>query len=241
MSPVTDDDMVIIVFDRMKDTGTGLTEMLGRIYGGVDSSDYHVHYLTSEEELMSYCEGHIFHVVFICMSQSCEKDLRAAKVLMRLIPGVNIILVSGDESYMSHALRLHASGYICLPLSEDKVGSELSNLLYPVYESLPEIRMEPDRSRKIYVEGRPVNFTYEKTNELFMMLFDLGGGMMSTGEMIDGLWEEGKDISRSRSYLQNIRSDLLHTLSLYGLDGAVKHRRGRMWIDMNRFRISNAT
>ena len=225
--------MVILVYDRSGKAADGLPGLLKAGYGE-DS----VHYFTDRSELMHYADRHIFHVVFLCLSDKAEEELDDAGKLCLIIPGVNLIIISEDERYMSRALKLHASGYICLPFTEEAVDSELHNLLYPVYDDLPLLRLERRNGITVYIDEKPVSFAYKKTGELLALLIDMEGGMLSNEVMIDRLWEESKDIDKSRSYLQNVRSDLIHTLSAWGLQEAVKHKRGRMWLDMSRFRVS---
>ena len=224
--------MIILAYDGINDTEEKLCHILKRMYGE-DS----VQFFTDRDELLKYGENHIFHVIFFRPGPAMDKDVDTAERMLHLIPGVNLILVCEDESLALRALKIHASGYITLPFTEEKAREEMENLLYPVYESLPEIRIERGKNIKVFINGDPVYFNYEKTGELFALLMDSGGGMLSTGELIDNLWHEDKDISKSRSYLQNIRSDLFHTLSLYGLKEAIGHRRGRMWIDMEKIRV----
>ncbi len=225
--------MVILVYDSSGKAADGLHGILKAGYG-----EDNVHYFTDRAKLMHYADRHIFHVVFLCLSVQAEEELDDAGRLCLIIPGVNLIIISEDERYMSRALKLHASGYICLPLTEEAVDSELHNLLYPVYDDLPLLRLERRNGITVFIDEKPVSFAYKKTGELLALLFDMEGGMLSNEVMIDRLWEESKDIDKSRSYLQNVRSDLIHTLSAWGLQGAVKHKRGRMWLDMSRFRVS---
>lgn len=224
--------MVILVFDREKDTGEELSGILKEMYG-----EDVVYFFNDRDRLTAFCERHIFHVLFFCVSGQTEEDLLLSEETMHLIPEVNLILLYRDESLIGRALKIHSSGYIMLPVTREKVESEMDNLLYPIYESLPEIRIEDGDIIKVYINDTPVRFSYKKTAKLLNLLIERRGGMLSTGEMINGLWEEDRDIEKSRSYLQNIRSDLFHTLSLYGLRDAVKHRRGRMWMDTGKFRV----
>ncbi len=226
--------MVILVYDRNKDSAAQASGILEKLYRKED-----IHCFSQQEELLQYGQSHIFHVVFLSISRSPDQELAAAGKLVHLIPGVNLILAARDESYMAQALTLHASGYICLPFTEAKICSQLENLLYPVYDVLPEVEIRTDGDTCVYIDDVPVRFGYEKSAELFKLLVDMKGGMVNTGEMIDALFDEQKNLDRSRSYLQNIRSDLMHSLSKYGLEGAVRHRRGRMWIDLSRFRVKN--
>jgi len=115
-----------------------------------------------------------------------------AERIMHMIPDVNLIIVSEDDRYALKAVKLHASGYMTFPVTEKNIAEEMENLLYPVYDSVPEIRTDGERNTKVYIDDKPVCFTYEKTGELLKLLLDRDGGMISTGEMIDSLFEEGK-------------------------------------------------
>lgn len=218
----------ILVYDRQGDTGTALTGLLKRLC----PAD-RVYGFTGAEDILKYADGHLYQVVFVRLLNAGE-ELGLARSLTGMIPGVNLIFLSADKESMADAIRLHASGYICLPLTEEAVKYELGNLLYPVQSEPPVISVREDAS-EVYINGAPVHFTYRKTAELLILMLKMNGAMLRTEKIIDCLWEEDKPVEKSRSYLQNMRSDLIHTLSMYGLDGAVCHRRGRMWLDRDMF------
>ncbi len=218
----------ILVYDRQGDTGTVLTGLLKRLC----PAD-RVYGFTGAEDILKYADGHLYQVVFVRLLNAGE-ELGLARSLTGMIPGVNLIFLSDDKESMVDAIRLHASGYICLPLTEESVEYELGNLLYPVQSELPVISVRGEPS-EVYIDGRPVHFAYRKTSELLVLLLQMKGAMLRTERMSDYLWEEDKPVEKSRSYLQNLRSDLIHTLSMYGLDGAVCHRRGKMWLDRDMF------
>ena len=218
----------ILVYDRAGDTGKAVADMLKGLHPGDK-----IHGFDDPDDMLSFANGHIYQVVFL-RSDGSEEELAMAKALTAMIPGVNLIFVSADRLLMEEAIRIHASGYICLPLTEEKLESELGNLLYPVQSELPVISVRGEPS-EVYIDGRPVHFAYRKTSELLVLLLQMKGAMLRTERMSDYLWEEDKPVEKSRSYLQNLRSDLIHTLSMYGLDGAVCHRRGKMWLDRDMF------
>ena len=221
--------MTILIYDRSGQEGDKLSDILKKLV-----PDDNIQFFTEEDELLRYAGGHIFHVVFMRLEGSGEGELKLSGVLSRMIPGVNLILMADTEGFMAEAIRLHASGYICLPVTEEAAGRELSNLLYPVSHVLHVIRLD-DKKPEVYIDEKPVSFAYSKTKELFILLLKMDGAMLRSEKMRDCLWDEHKPVEKSRSYLQNLRSDLIKTLALYGLEDAVCRRRGCMWLDRGKF------
>ena len=172
----------ILVYDRAGDTGKAVADMLKRLHPGD-----RIHGFDDPDDILSFASGRIYQVVFIC-SDGSEEEPALAKALTTIIPGVNLIFVSADRLLMEEAIRIHASGYICLPLTEEKLESELGNLLYPVQSELPVISVRGEPS-EVYIDGRPVHFAYRKTSELLVLLLQMKGAMLRTERIGDDLWE----------------------------------------------------
>ena len=219
--------MTILVYDGKGEKGEELTGLLGEL-----TPDDRVHLFNNPKEITDYADSHIYNVVFVCLYD--EDDISLALALMHIIPEVNMILTAQDERYMKQALYMHASGYICMPLTEEALEAELSNLLYPPAPGCPVVRWD-EKSGEVYIDGEPVHFAYSKTRDLFILLLSMKGAMVRTEKMRDHLFDEDKQDGKSRSYLQNLRSDLIHSLARYGLEDAVCRRRGRMWLDRNKY------
>ncbi len=192
---------------------------------------------TDEEALLSFAETHLFQVVFLAAESGGDRILQLAKSLREMIPGVNLILSAESDQYLHEALRLHASGYITGAVTCEKVREELENLLYPVPSGKPVLRFEKGpEGTEIYANGEPVLFRYRKSGELLSILIRQKGRMCSTGWLVEYLWEE-KTGRNPRSYLQNIRADLIRSLSRYGLEHIVISKRGHMCINMQAFEL----
>ena len=225
--------MTILVFDTDKKSGGHLAEIIGKQCPMDD-----VHYFCEKEELIRFAGGHLFQVVFLRVCMKREELKAIGHRLTHIIPGVNLILVAEDEGYCLDAIRLHASGYMLYPADGKKIRYELQNLLYPVTDKLPVIRIEGSVP-EIYINDSPAGFAYSMTAALFEILISLNGAMISTALIGDRLWDESKSLEKKRSYLQNLRLDLKKTLAAWGLEDALKHRRGKMWLDMDRFVIED--
>ncbi len=221
--------MKIIVFDRKKNTGQKLESLLREL-----CPEHTVFFSDDEEETRSYAAGHIYNLVFVCISDAGGNDMDLSRELSRMIPSVNLILVSEGKEYLEEALEIHASGYICLPLSEEKVRKRMDDLLYPVPE-VSHIRIVRGKKPEIFINDEAVSFRYKKTKELLILLIDREDEILSSSTIKNNLWGWDRSPEKGNSYFQNIRSDLFHTLRRYGLENMVCHSRGSMWIDRDRF------
>ena len=155
----------------------------------------------------------------------------AARTLMERDKPCNIIFTTGYSEYTGEAFALHASGYLLKPISEKALRRELADLRYPVRERRPELKVKTFGNFEVYADGQPVHFRYSKSKELLAYLVDRRGTFCSNGELIGVLWDEAGDTDSTKSYLKNVRSDLVNTLSKLGLEGVVRHQRNRTGID----------
>lgn len=223
--------MTILVYDVKKTDGRELVRIIKDQRPGDD-----VHLFDKREEIIKFADSHLFQLVFVFYHEDPGETRETSNTLTHVIPNVNLVIAAKDYSFCPEAVRLHASGYILYPLDEKKVVYEFGNLLYPVMDELPVIRVfgeGPD----IYINDRPVDFAYSRTAKLFEILLSLDGATISTASIGDRIWDDSKSAEKRRTYLQNLRFDLKKTLAVWGLEDAVKHRRGKMWLDTERFRL----
>lgn len=53
----------------------------------------------------------------------CSNGVELAKQLKDILPKVNIIFVTGYNGYVMEAMKIHASGYILKPATEESVAA----------------------------------------------------------------------------------------------------------------------
>lgn len=164
-------------------------------------------------ELLKYAEEHVCDIAFLDVQMGEISGIEVAKQLKIFNPKVNIIFVTGYNSYMQKAIQLHASGYILKPVTEESVKSELENLLNPVQHSEKnKLVAKCFGNFEVYVNGKVLEFEKSKTKELLAYLIDRRGAAVTSGELRTVLWENfGTDVN-TRSYLAKLKKDLTSTL-----------------------------
>lgn len=147
-------------------------------------------------------------------------------------PKTNIIFTTGYSEYLEEAFaKLRVSGYLMKPITPDMVKTEIENLRYPIEpKGSKRVRVRAFGTFEVFVDDKPVIFHYGKTKELLAYLID-NGGMCSTAELQENLWEETDDITDHRSYLQNLISDMTKVLGKLGCKDIIIKKYGVIGID----------
>ena len=157
--------------------------------------------------------------------------IEAARRLMGRENPCNVIFTTGYSEYTGEAFALHASGYLLKPISEKALRRELEDLRYPVSKTPERLKVKAFGNFEVYAGGQPLHFRYTKSKELLAYLVDRRGTFCSNGELIGVLWDDASDSESTKSYLKNVRSDLVNTLARCNLDGVVRHQRNMTGID----------
>jgi two-component SAPR family response regulator len=149
-----------------------------------------------------------------------------AEELKRYNSEINIVFCTGYGNYRDAAFELHASGYLMKPITPEKVKRELENLRRPIFEK-KRLKVQAFGNFEVYADGKPLNFKYRRTKELFAYLVDRAGAMCTVGEIIGILFE---DEGGREDYFQKLRRDLLSTLEEVGCANAIVHKRGMLGV-----------
>ena len=151
--------------------------------------------------------------------------------LKDLNPQVNLIYVNKSAKNGYDALKLHASGYILKPVTEERVKEELVELRHPVGKNRTKrCFAQTFGNFEFFVDGKPVSFKYSRTKEILALLVNNRGSQTTNGEIIASLWEDDGDPEKKSSYLSNLRQDLQNTLTRLKVNDIILKQRGSMAI-----------
>ncbi len=155
--------------------------------------------------------------------------------LKEMYPFVNLILLSDDRELAYEAIKLHMSGYLVRPVSDEPFEYEMKELRYPESRKRQKrLFAQTFGDFEIFVDGKPVAFKYNRTKEVVAVLINNRGAQTTNGEIVAALWEDDEDLDKKLSYLRNLRQDLQNTLKSLMLDGIIIKQRGSMAIAADR-------
>ncbi len=133
--------------------------------------------------------------------------------LKEIYPSVNVIMISDDKEGAYDAIKMHASGYIVGPVSEEDVKNELNELRYQGSRGIKSrVYIQTFGDFEIFVDGEPVSFKYTRTKEVVAVLVNNRGAQTTNGEIIASLWEDDGDPERKHVY--STRQDRMRSVRL---------------------------
>ncbi len=155
--------------------------------------------------------------------------------LIDLYPLVNIIYLAKSKSLGYDAMSQHASGYLLTPITVKGVKRELEDLRHPALEkNHKRVYAQTFGNFDLFVDGKPVDFKYSRTKEMFALLVNNRGAQTTNGEIIASLWEDEGSPEKKSSYLSNLRQDLQNTFNRLKLSGIIVKQRGSMAIAVDK-------
>ena len=178
------------------------------------------------EDALEYAKENFCDIAFLDIEMVGMSGTELAEKLKEYNSEINIVFCTGYGNYRDKAFELHASGYLVKPITPEKVKRELENLRRPILEK-KRLKVQTFGNFEVYLNGKPLNFKYRRTKELFAYLVDRGGSMCSVGEIIGILFE---DESGREDYFQKLRRDLLTTLEEAGCESVILHKRGMLGV-----------
>ena len=184
-----------------------------------------VHSFMSAQEALGAFTEYPCQVAFVDIQMETISGVEFAKQLKLIYPRVNIIFATGHVDYREDAFDMHASGYITKPITAGKVRKELDDLRYPViHVSEKKMRIQTFGNFEVYADEEPLNFTYDKTKEMFAYLVDRRGAYCSNREIMAVLWQD----DCHTSYLSNLKKDLKDTLKAAGCSDVIESGWGKI-------------
>ena len=185
-----------------------------------------LHCFRWSEDALAYAEKSHIDVAFLDVAMPGANGVQLAQHMALYQPKINIVFATGFGEYRDSAFDLHASGYLMKPITAEKVRVELDHLRYPV-RSGKRIQVQAFGNFEVFLDGKPLEFKYRRTKELFAYLVDRKGALCSVGEMMSILFEEDQG---HETYFKSLRRDLLDTLEEAGCQEVIFQQRGRLGV-----------
>lgn len=179
---------------------------------------------------LEYAKQNPVDIAFLDIEMRGENGLEIAEKLKKIYPDINIIFTTGYGEYAGDAFSMHASGYVMKPVTAEKIKKEIAELRHPISdERKNRIYCKTFGNFEMFVDGKPLDFQYNKSRELFAFLLDRKGSLSTIQEIIMNLWDDDEPDSHI-SYLKNLRRDLTGVLESHDCADVIVRQHGRMGI-----------
>ncbi len=221
--------MKILVVDDGQLAINSLIRILCRVAPDCD----YISAMTTDDALTWMRQGPM-DATFLNLEMPGMNGLALARMIQKLQPRCNLIVVTEHPEYALEALQIFVSGFLLKPANESDVRNVLENLRYPPETAPVGIKIQCFGNFEIFVGGRPLSFKRSKSKELLAYLVDRNGATCTNGEMLAILWEDKPDTASLHSHLRNLIFDLSHTLEDAGVNGLLVRGRSTLALDTSK-------
>lgn len=189
----------------------------------------------SASEALEYAEAHQIELAVLDLHIEEMSGILLASELRKRNPEILLIYIAEDERYAKEALQLRVAAYIVKPYSKE-------DLQYAVETA----RLLSRRRRKrifartfgyfdVFVDGKPIMFKSAKAKELLAFLIDRRGGIVTTDQMINALWEDRPNDELTQNLCSKLVKTLKKELKAYEADDILVVTRGSRRVDTELF------
>ena len=175
-------------------------------------------------------------VAFLDIEMPGMSGLELAKRLKDVCGDSNVVFVTGFTEYALEAFKVHACGYMLKPAGPEKVLEAMEHLHRPATPagSGKRVRVQCFGSFEVFVDGKPVAFSRQRSKELLAYLISRRGAVSTTAEIATALWEDGYYDSSRNAQIHNYLSALIKTLDALGEKDILYRQYNGYAVDVSR-------
>ena len=170
-------------------------------------------------ELLDYLKYNDVSLVFADINMPGVNGLELIKYIKDIDDNIEVVYVTGYDEYALKAFEVGAFGYILKPYTEDKVKKVI------------------EKSEKLYSKQKFIyDSDYKKAKELFALLIDRRGGIVTMEQAIDILWEERLLDDSTKTLYRIAAKNLRDTLAKEGCVDVLIESRGQRSLDIKKIK-----
>lgn len=201
--------MNIVVVDDEKPVRKNLVDTIQKV-----RPDAVIHDFEHSSDLLEFVQNNPCDIAFLDIQIRNTNGVELAKKLKDILPKVNIIFVTGYNEYVMEAMKIHASGYILKPATEESVEAELKDLRHPIVPLRNALlRVQCFGNFDAFTcDGELLHFERSKAKETFAYLVHRHGASSTIKEIAAILFEDDPYNFKQQRYMQKIISSMMKTL-----------------------------
>ena len=215
--------MQILIVDDEAIELRGITEAVLRV-----RPDAVVHSFGTSSGALEFASANSVDVAFLDIELPVMNGLELAGRLKDIHPDINIIFITAYSEYMHEAFRLHASGYLMKPVTDDMIRKELFDLRNAVKEQKKTVRIVTFGNFMVFADDEPVEFQYSKSEEIFAILVDRRGEPAGTDQIKTLIWQEDDSVANHASYISTLKKDMINTFARLGVNDIFRQSGGEI-------------
>lgn len=170
-------------------------------------------------------------IAFLDIEMAEVNGIELARQLKKINDDIQIVFVTGHDQYALEAFHVEAIGYLLKPYALEDVERIIHRASKISKVSAKRMRIQTFGHFNVFIDDKVVVFSSQKSKELFAVLVDRKGEVVSMESIIDILWEDRVYDERVKMLYRQCTSQLRRLLNLYDLSDVVVVNRGSCYLD----------
>lgn len=150
-------------------------------------------------------------------------------------PDIMLVYISNQEKYAMEAFRLHAAGYLMKPYTKEELQYAVESAYLLSKRKKKKIYARTFGYFDLFVDEKPVMFKSAKAKELLAYLIDRRGGIVTSEQIINVLWEDRPNDEATQNLCSKIVKTLKKELKEIGAENMLISSRGNKRVDIQVF------
>jgi two-component SAPR family response regulator len=126
-----------------------------------------------------------------------------AKELRRLYPEMIVVFVTGHKEYLSDFIDMKADYYVLKPYGREEVRDVLDRAKLYSARLRKRVDVTTFGPFTVFVDGKPLHFSSSKAKELFALLVQKRGAVLTPQEALDSIWE-GREYDKGEASVYRV-------------------------------------
>ncbi|MBO5485105.1 MAG: response regulator [Lachnospiraceae bacterium] len=189
----------------------------------------------SATEALRYADKHTVDLAILDIQMTEMDGILLGHELRKKNPDIMLIYITGYEKYAMDALKLHAAAYLTKPYSEEELRYAVETARLLSRRKKKRIYARTFGYFDVFVDEKPIMFKSAKAKELLALLIDRRGGIVTTEQIINVLWEDRLNDESTQNLCSKIVKTLQAELRSYGAEEMLVVSRGSRRVDTETF------
>lgn len=188
-------------------------------------------------DALSYAAINRVDIAFLDIEMPVIKGIELAKRIKAVSPNVRIIFVTGYSDYALEAFHVDAVDYVTKPYNGESIKKAFDKAMVVrnITDEAP-LFIKAFGYFDVFLNGKSLAFTSAKSKELLAILVDRNGGVVSTEQAIELLWNGREYDETVQSLFRKVLKSLRTTLEEAGILDILIDNRNQRSIDKSKFR-----
>ena len=187
------------------------------------------------EDALAFAENNLVEFALLDIEMPGMNGVELAKELRRLYPEVIIVFVTGHKEYLSDFIDMKADYYVLKPYGEKEVRDVLQRAVLYSARLKKHIEIRTFGPFTVFVDGRPLHFSSSKAKELFALLVQKQGAVLTPQEALDCIWE-GREYNKGKTSVYRVTlTRLQDILDDAGIGGVLRSTQRGKYLDLTRY------